>query len=149
MAAKFGQMLSRFVPMSAHDIHEILDEQATCRRKFGEIALSWNLCRPDHVWRAWCAQLAQEPQYVVLDEIGVDTQAMTAVAYSIAREFSVLPLRLLDDELVVATAEAHHDRALKMLPDAIKRSVRFVLADESAILTAIQTNYARVAAHTN
>jgi type IV pilus assembly protein PilB len=149
MAAKFGQMLSRFVPMSEHDIHEILDEQAVCRRKFGEIALSWNLCRPDHVWRAWCAQLAQQPQYVDLHEIGVDTQAITAITYSIAREYCVLPLRLLDDELVVATSEAFHDRALQLLPEALKRNVRFVIADEAAVLAAIQLNYARFAAHTN
>ena len=103
MSAKFGQMLRRFVPMSEHDIHEILDEQAVCHRKFGEIALSWNLCRPDHVWRAWCAQLAYQPQQVDLCEVGVDDGRLLPPSPILitAREYSVLPLRVLDDELVV------------------------------------------------
>jgi len=149
MAAKFGQMLSRFVPMSDHDIHEILDEQAVCHRKFGEIALSWNLCRPDHVWRAWFAQLAHQPQQVDLGECGIDTQAIAAVAYAIAKEYSVLPLRVLDDELIVATTRSQHERALQLLPDALKRSVRFVIADERSVLAAIKTHYAFKVAHTN
>lgn len=149
MAAKFGQMLSRFVPMSEHDIHEILDEQAVCHRKFGEIALSWNLCRPDHVWRAWYAQLAQETQRVDLMVVGVDTQAIAAVAYAIATEYSVLPLRTLDDELIVATTATAHDRARQALPEMLKRNVQFVIADEQSILAAIRSHYAFMAAHTN
>jgi hypothetical protein len=149
MSAKFGQMLRRFVPMSEHDIHEILDEQAVCRRKFGEIALSWNLCQPDHVWRAWSAQLADQPQWVDLREVGVDTQALAAVAYAIAAEYSVLPLRALDDELIVAAADTSQERAMRLLPDILKRNVRFVIADEKPVLSAIKTHYARRAAHTN
>jgi hypothetical protein len=145
MAGKFGQMLGRFVPMSEHDIHEILDEQAVCRRKFGEIALSWSMCRPDHVWRAWCAQLAHEPQRVDLQEVGVDTQALAAIDHAVANEYSVLPLRVMDDELIVATSESSFDRARQALPGLLKRSVRFVHSDEQAIRDAIQKHYA----HTN
>ena len=149
MVAKFGQMLSRFVPMSEHDIHEILDEQAVCRRKFGEIALSWSLCRPDHVWRAWCAQLAQELQRVDIREVGIDTQALAVVSYSVAREYAVLPLRALEDELIVAAAETSHVRAMKSLPEVLKRSVRFVLADDRDVMAAISSNYAQMAAVNN
>ena len=149
MPAKFGQMLSRFVPMSEHDIHEILDEQAVCGRKFGVIALSWSLCRPDHVWRAWCAQLAYEPQRVDLSEVGVDTQALAAVHYTVAAEYSVLPLRALDDELVLAVADQCHDRAMRSLPTLLNRSVRFVLGDTQAILQAINAHYARIAPRSN
>ena len=41
--ARFGELLSRLVPLSGHDIEEILQEQSANRRKFGDIALS---CSP-------------------------------------------------------------------------------------------------------
>ena len=41
------------------------------------------------------------------------------------------------------------DKGVRLLPEALKRNVRFVIADEAAVLTAIQLNYARFAAHTN
>ena len=54
--ARIGELLSRIVPLSGHDVEEILEEQSANRRKFGEIALAWGLCRPEHVWDAWCQQ---------------------------------------------------------------------------------------------
>ena len=67
----FGQCLGRVVPLSAHDVSEILEHQAATRRRFGEIALAWGLCRPQHVWQAWWAQLAQRGSLVFAD-IGYD-----------------------------------------------------------------------------
>ena len=41
---KFGELLSRMVPLSGHDVEEILSEQNSNRRKFGDIALAWETC---------------------------------------------------------------------------------------------------------
>src|SRR5439155_6477219 len=54
--ARIGELLSRMVPLSGHDVEEILQEQSATRRRFGEIALAWGLCKPEHVWDAWGQQ---------------------------------------------------------------------------------------------
>ena len=41
--ARMGELLSRMVPLSGHDVEEILEEQNSNRRKFGEIALSGDI----------------------------------------------------------------------------------------------------------
>ncbi len=55
---RFGELLSRFVNLSAHDVSEILEDQSSSRRRFGEIALAFGLCQPQHVWKAWWCRLS-------------------------------------------------------------------------------------------
>jgi len=145
MLARFGQVLSRFVPMTEHDVQEILQEQALSRRRFGDIALSWGLCRPDHIWQAWSAQLAREPQWVDLGQVGIDTQALAIVDPLTALDFQVLPLRVFDSELIVAASESSRQRAAEVLPQLLNRSLRIAIADASSLFAAIKAHYARAA----
>ena len=72
----FGECLGKVVRLSAHDIAEIMEHQAATRRRFGEIALSWGLCRPQHVWQAWWDQLSLHTPHVDLTKLGIDAQAV-------------------------------------------------------------------------
>lgn len=141
MAAPFGELLGRFVPLSSHDVAEILQEQSVSRHRFGEIALRWGLCRPDHIWRAWGVQLAQQPQQVDLAAIGIDTQAVAHLDAKLARAFHAIPVRALDDQLIVATTESGLPRALEHLPLLLNRQVQFVVADDAQIDAAIREYY--------
>jgi len=132
-AAQFGEMLRRFVPLSNHDVAEILEHQAVSRRKFGEIALSWGLCRPDQVWAAWWTQLAHERRRADLEEIGIDAQSVGCLPARIAREFGVLPVRVLDEHLILAAADETLGRAEAELPQRLNRKIAFVLADAGQI----------------
>jgi hypothetical protein len=84
MATKrIGEILSQLVPLSGHDVEEILHEQTVSktRKSFGDIALSMGLCRPEHVTRAWCKQLIDgPPRKIDLDRTGVDTQALSHIS---------------------------------------------------------------------
>jgi hypothetical protein len=53
----FGELLSRLVGLSQHDIAEVLADQAISHRRFGEIAMAFQWVRPQEVWQAWWAQL--------------------------------------------------------------------------------------------
>src|SRR5439155_13147358 len=83
--ARFGELLSRMVPLSGHDVEEILQEQNANRRRFGEIALAWGLCRPEHVWDAWAQQNADGNELVDLEQIGIDAQAAAMLSPDDAR----------------------------------------------------------------
>jgi hypothetical protein len=140
---RFGDVLRRFVPISRHDIEEVLQEQAgePAHRKFGEIALSMGLCEPQHVWQAWCHQLSHHVERVNLAEIGIDSQATMHVSRAVAREYRAVPVRCLDEQIVIAVDEASHARAAKDLPGLIKMQMHFVIADSKQIDDALNQYY--------
>src|SRR4051794_28284086 len=102
---KIGELLRRMVPLSRHDVDEILQEQRASQLRFGETAISMGLCRPEHVWRAWCGQSSDEIQCVDLDEVGVDSQATPLIAREVAMRFGAIPLRFTSGALLVATSD--------------------------------------------
>lgn len=137
----FGELLGKVVRLSAHDVAEILEHQAATRRKFGEIALAWGLCRPQHVWQAWWEQLSSDTPTVDLNRIGVDTQAVAHVPADLAVQFRAVPLRCHGDQLVVATCERGLARASAELPGLVGKQVKFVLAEPAQLDEAIAAYY--------
>src|SRR5690606_33165915 len=99
---RIGQLLRQMVPLSEHDIEEILHEQAHSGRRFGEIAMEWGLCESEHVWRAWCDQTGDELEHVDLDRLGIDAQAIEALPRDVATRCRAVPLRRFDDLLIIA-----------------------------------------------
>jgi hypothetical protein len=126
--ARMGELLSKMVPLSGHDVEEILQEQSATRRKFGEIALAWGLCRPEHVWDAWCQQSSDGTETVDLDRIGVDSQAAAMLPADVARLHHVIPLRIANDAVLLATANGAMEHS-EELATLLRRRVTFVHAD--------------------
>src|SRR5438067_12476710 len=108
--ARFGELLSRMVPLSGHDVEEILQEQNSNRKRFGEIALAWGLCRPEHVWDAWCQQTADGREVVDLEQIGVDAQAAALLPADTARQLHAIPIRMAGDAVLIATSDDQPER---------------------------------------
>jgi len=137
----FGECLAKLVRLSAHDVSEIMEHQAATRRKFGEIALAWGLCRPQHIWQAWWAQLSTDTPRVDLTRIGVDAQAVAHLPADLAVQFRAVPLRCHEDQLVVATSEGGVGRASAELPQLLGKHVKFVVADPAQLDEAIAAYY--------
>src|SRR4051794_24590694 len=93
---RIGELLSQMVPLSGHDIDEILHEQSATRKSFGDIALSMGLCRPEHIWKAWCGQLLidTDPRRIDLERFGIDSQAVGCIPHETARRLNIIPVRV-------------------------------------------------------
>jgi len=143
---RIGERLSNMVPLSGHDIEEILSEQNSTGKRFGDIALQLGLCSPEHVWRAWSSQLAENPQRVNLDDFGIDCQAVGYLPAQIALRFHVMPLRVLGDELVVAVDESAYPEVAKQLLSILDQKFIFVLSSHAQISRAIRSYYQRSSA---
>lgn len=137
----FGEFLARVVRLTSHDMAEILEEQSASGRRFGEIALSWGLCQPQHVWEAWANQLAHRTPVIDLHSIGVDAQAVGELPARIARRFGAVPVRKTGKTLVVAADEANAPRAAARLPRLLRRKVHVVVAKPGQVEAALQTYY--------
>ena len=146
MAAKprIGELLSEIVALSGHDVEEILNEQQSTRKRFGEIALSWGLCQPEHVWSAWCRQVRDggtDLEQVDLDRDGIDAQAVELLDADAARVFRVIPIRADGQEIVVASDAPLGERTKSVLHKLLKRNVKFVIAAKQQIDAAVEVYY--------
>jgi hypothetical protein len=133
----FGQILGRHVSLDDHDIEEILHEQKVASRRFGEVALMLGLVSSEHVLRAWIDQLADGPRRVDLAEIGVDAQYLSSLPAALVRAHNVLPVRGVDEFLIIAAARPLSDETLHALTAATGKTLRIALVDESQLQQAI------------
>jgi hypothetical protein len=145
---RIGELLSQLVPLTPHDIEEILHEQFATRKPFGDIALTMGLCRPEHVWKAWCGQLLDgRPRHINLETIGIDTQAVSTVSCETARRHGLMPLRVLGDVIIIAVPDTKSLDAISTdLAMHARKRVRFVIANESQIRRAIEKHYPKLQA---
>jgi type IV pilus assembly protein PilB len=141
---RMGELLGEIVPLSGHDVEEILSEQHTTNRRFGEIALSWGLCQPQDVWSAWCRQVedVSSSETVDLDRVGIDAQAVALLPTELAHTFRAMPIRTSDAEVVVASDAPLSERAREELGRLLKKHVKFVIATKQQIDAAIEVYYA-------
>jgi hypothetical protein len=137
---RIGQLLGRMVPLSDHDVAEILEDQFSTRRRFGEIAMAWGLCQPQHVVRAWARQCSEGQKQIDLSRFTIDAQAVALLPREIAQRLAIIPLRSCDGELIIATATPIGEQ-----DDEVSRELNmrchFVLADPEQIRRAIATYY--------
>lgn len=138
---RFGEFLRRLMPLSQHDIEEILQEQTSSNRRFGEIAMSMGLATPEQVWRAWLEQLEGRTERIKLSDIGIDAQAIGHLPANLAWAKRVVALRCLDEHLLVAV-DAHPEPATRAaLERASGKRVRFVMTDARHLQAALDRYY--------
>ena len=140
---RMGELLREIVDLSGHDVEEILHEQHANNRRFGEIALSWGLCQPEHVWTAWCRQVEDgaDCETIDLDREGIDAQAVTLLPTDWARAFRTVPVRVSETEIVVASDAPLSERAREELTRLLNKHVKFVIAPKKQIDAAIEVYY--------
>jgi hypothetical protein len=138
---RIGELLGKLVPLSHLDVEEILQEQRGSRRRFGEIAIAFGLCRPEHLWKAWSNQLVETHERVDLDAIGIDAQAVCLLPPNLAITHRAMPVRCLGDALVIATSETPTNEALSEMSQSVGMPIKYVRADSHQIDRAIHHHY--------
>lgn len=144
--ARIGELIGKMVPLSAQDVEEILLEQKSSRRRFGDIAISWGLCEPEHVWRAWCGQTGDHLERVELGLVGIDTQSLGFMTREMAIRHCAIPVRSFDHLLVIAITDPAQQGPLSAALAGCQREVKFVLASTLEIEWAIERYYPAMAA---
>jgi type IV pilus assembly protein PilB len=140
---RIGKVLEQMGKLSGHDIDEILQEQQVGgpKKSFGEIALTFGLCQPEHIWKAWAHQLSDGFEPIDLKATGIDAQAVSHLPREMADRFCAIAIRLMDDELVIAVSDPAHVAIFEGLHDTLQMRPRFVLADAGQIREMISRYY--------
>ena len=143
-ADRIGDILSRIIPLSRHDIEEILQEQRYSHRPFGDIALSMGFCQPADIWQAWSGQLDCPNggvKHVDLKTFGVDAQAVDLMPAVDARRWTAIPVRVFGDALVVAVDAEDLEAARQNLRVRPGLQLKLVTCSRDQILNAIEQYY--------
>ena len=130
---RMGEMLARIAQLTPHDVDEILAEQRYRRRPFGQIAIALGFCQPEHVWSAWCSQLAERAEAVDLDHLGIDAQAIEFLPREVAQGLRALPVRVWEGVLIVAVGDSACASGVAELARRVGMEVRCVLAPPGQI----------------
>lgn len=142
MNQRIGQLLERIIPLSDHDVEEILNEQQSAsHQRFGDIAVQLGKAKPEHILLAWMRQLETRTDMISLARIGVDVQAIACLPASAARTHGVLPIRTVADELLCAVGAKPDESLASELGWVAKKRVKFVLADAEELCRWIERYY--------
>jgi type IV pilus assembly protein PilB len=143
---RIGERLSNIIPLTGHDIEEILAEQSATGKRFGDIAIQLGLAAPEDVWRAWGTQLAEAPQRVDLHKFHIDSQAVMHIPSQIAIRYHIIPVRILDNELVIAVDESAYPDVVHELFGVINYKVKYILCSHRQIAESLRSYYPRASA---
>lgn len=138
---RIGEHLQDLSQLSEHDIQEILYEQARSGSQFGQVAVAWGLCAVEDLWRAWSRQLADGMHRIDLSRVGVDAQATATLCASVARSVRAIPIRIVDGVAIVAISERSPCDVVQQLEEVLQRGLRVVVADDAAVMAALERYY--------
>jgi hypothetical protein len=136
-----GELLARIGKLTPHDIDEILAEQRHRRQPFGQIAIALGFCQPEHVYAAWCSQLAERVEAVDLDHLGIDAQAIEFLPRELALGLPALPVRVWEGMLVIAVSDPARAAGVAELARRVGMDVRCVIAPAHQINAALTRYY--------
>tara|TARA_Y100001933_G_C18913879_1_gene527948 strand:+ start:241 stop:723 length:483 start_codon:yes stop_codon:yes gene_type:complete len=141
MPMRLGDLLVQRGVIDDEQRAEVLRQQRVTGRPFGLLAEEMFGVDPRAVERAWAAQYAGYAERIDLDTETPSVDALRVLEPRQAWQFAVLPLRIEQDELVLATTEEHLARALRFAGWRVPFQCRFAICDEQDLSRAIEQHY--------
>ncbi len=148
MSERIGQLLSKLSTLSPHDVEEILEEQKTSHHLFGDTAIALGMVTPEQVWRAWSHQLRSTNETVNLDLIGIDTQSFGLIPFHLIRELNIIPVRVIDDQLIVASEGQLTWESIETLSNESRRQVIIAYTQPGQVTAAITRYFSNPSLYT-
>jgi len=129
-----GEILSDLGLLTDEQVSAILDLQRESGEKFGEIAFRLGWVTAEQMWDAWVDQICYCRQFVEPQMIGIDAEAVQRVTVSTSHALEIIPLRIWNGNMLIATATelspavlhdlsektGCHIRVCRALPESIR-----------------------------
>ncbi|MBI4598493.1 MAG: Flp pilus assembly complex ATPase component TadA [Candidatus Omnitrophica bacterium] len=138
---KFGQGLVTSGVLTAEQLEQAMQEQASSRRFLGTILLERRWLSPEQLLRALSEQYGMP--WTRFADGSVERQAIDAMPVKVATHYKVMPVRAGNGSLTVAIANPQDVRLADELQTALQDRFRIetVLATEEDIERAIKKHY--------
>jgi len=143
MREKLGEILLRQGLINTQQLNEGLARQKDTRKRIGETLISLGHVAEEKVYAA-LAQQWQVPFIAAEQLVDADRDVLQLVPEVFARENHVVPLRYVENALVVAMSDPDDIVVIDQLQKLANHTIDVRLSAPAAILAAIENLYARI-----
>lgn len=141
MAMRLGDLLVQHGVLDEGQRDEVLRQQRVSGRPFGLLAEEMFGVDPRAVERAWAAQYAGYAERIDLEQERPTADALRVIEPRQAWQFGVMPVRIEQDELILATTEEQLALALRFAGWRLPFQCRYAICEEGALSRAIERHY--------
>lgn len=138
---RIGDILVHMGVMTPAQRDGVLAAQRSAARPFGVLAEEMFGVSPGAVERAWAAQFAQMAPRIDAATVQAQPRALEMISRRQAWQFRVLPVQVLDGELIAATTEECLPRAMRFMGWRCAAEVSFVISDASSLGVGLVRHY--------
>ena len=136
---RLGELLLAAGTISQEDLDRGLALQKTQKGRLGEVLIANGIITEDQLIEALQMQLGIE--YIDLSKINIPTELASVVPKNIAKQYSVVPVRVKKDELYLAMSDPLNFYAIEEVRKAVRKKVVPMVAHSAAVERAIQVLY--------
>ncbi len=136
---RLGDLLIAAGTITQEELEKGLALQKEQKGRLGEVLISNGIITEQQLIEALQMQLGIE--FVDLTKINIPTELAQVVPKNIAKQYTVVPIRVVKDELYLAMSDPLNFYAIEEVRKAVRRKVIPVLATKDAIEHSIQVLY--------
>ena len=136
---RLGELLLAAGTITQEELERGLELQKTQKGRLGEVLIANGIITEDQLIEALQMQLGIE--YIDLSKINIPTELASAVPKNIAKQYSVVPVRVKKDELYLAMSDPLNFYAIEEVRKAVRKKVVPMVAHSAAVERAIQVLY--------
>ncbi len=136
---RLGDLLIAAGTITQEELEKGLALQKEQKGRLGEVLISNGIITEQQLIEALQMQLGIE--FVDLTKINIPTELAQVVPKNIAKQYTVVPIRVVKDELYLAMSDPLNFYAIEEVRKAVRRKVVPVLATKDAIEHSIQILY--------
>lgn len=134
-----GELLQELGYINTHQIEVALDVQKAYPKSIGEVLLALDFVTPSEIAEAVSKQT--KIPLVNLDVEVVSKEALRLIPRQVAKSKNILPLRLVEGRLLVASDNVEDIMLVEHLRRVSKKNVDFVIADSFKLKKLIDLHY--------
>ena len=136
---RLGDLLIAAGAITEEELNRGLELQKGTKDRLGDVLVKNGIITEDEVIEALTMQLGI--QYVDLTKITIPTELAQVLPKNIAKQYNVVPVRFVKDELYIAMADPMNFYAIEEVRKAVRKKVVPMVARSSAVERAIQVLY--------
>ena len=138
---RLGELLVAHGLLTARQVDAVLERQQSCDRPFGALCEEMFGVDPLLVEGAWVDQYRALSASFDADFARVSPAALALVNRRQAWQFRIVPLRLENGTLVLATTPANLARGARFASSVLGMPALFVVVDANELADALRTHY--------
>ena len=136
---RLGELLLAAGTITQEELDRGLALQKTQKGRLGEVLIKNGIITENELIEALQMQLGIE--YIDLTKINIPTELASVVPKNIAKQYTVVPVRVVKDELYLAMSDPLNFYAIEEVRKAVRKKVVPMVAHTSAVERAIQVLY--------